>query len=151
MEDLRKAPERSGAFCFGPLASDTKLWRYGRMNRRFLLAAGLSLLVSGCASVPVILAPQGSALAELEPLYLARADHRGLTIRVASNGCTRKEDFAFFVERKGEATSLAFGRKVMDPCRSLLRGSTELTFSYGELGLNDRPTVFLLNPLVAGP
>jgi hypothetical protein len=39
----------------------------------------------------------------------------------------------------------------MDPCRSLLRGSTELTFSYGELGLNDRPTVFLLNPLVAGP
>ena len=121
------------------------------MNRRLLLAAGLSLMVSGCASVPVILAPQGSALAELEPLYLARADRQGLTIRVASNGCTRKEDFAFFVERKGEATSLAFGRKVLDPCRSFARGSTELTFSYGELGLNDQAAVFLLNPLVAGP
>ena len=121
------------------------------MNRRFLLAAGLSLLVSGCASVPVILAPQGSALAELEPLYLAQADHRGVTIRVAYNGCTRKEDFAFFVERKGEATSLAFGRKVVDPCRSFARGSTELTFSYGELGLSHPSAVFLLNPLVAGP
>lgn len=121
------------------------------MNRRLLLVAGLSLLVAGCASVPVILAPQGSTLAELEPLFLAQADRRGVTIRVASNGCTRKEDFAFFVERKGEATSLAFGRKVVDPCRSFARGSTELTFSYRELGLKDSSAVFLLNPLVAGP
>nr|QQZ51450.1 hypothetical protein JKL49_10810 [Phenylobacterium glaciei] len=50
---------------------------------------------------PPIVAPAGSSLGELEPLYSANAGREALTIRVASNGCTKKEDFAFFVEKKG--------------------------------------------------
>lgn len=112
------------------------------MNRRFLLVAGLAL-VSGCATA----APR--VLSELEPLYSASAGREALTIRVASNGCTRKEDFSFFVERKGEAMTLAFGRKRLDPCRSFAMGHTDLTFTYEELGVAQRMPLFLLNPLAA--
>lgn len=121
------------------------------MTRRGLMLASVLILLSGCATVPPpILAPSSAPLAELEPLYSATARGRELTIRVASNGCTTKADFAFYVERQGEAvTTLAFGRKRVDPCRSLVAGHVDLSFSYEELGLKPRDPVFLLNPLVA--
>ena len=116
------------------------------MHRRFVILAGLALL-GGCATAaPPIVAPAGSALGELEPLFSASAGKEALTIRVSSNGCTKKEDFAFFVEKKGEAMTLAFGRKKLDPCRSFAMGHTDLTFTYAELGVAPRTPVFLLNP-----
>ncbi len=117
------------------------------MHRRFVILAGLALL-GGCATAaPPIVAPAGAALGELEPLYSANAGKDALTIRVSSNGCTRKEDFAFFVERKGEAVTLAFGRKKLDPCRSFAMGHADLVFTYAELGVAPRMPLFLLNPL----
>jgi hypothetical protein len=85
----------------------------------------------------------------IEPLYAADAGRDAITIRVLSNGCTAKGDFAFFVERKGEAVTLAFGRKRLDTCRSFAMGHTDLTFTWAELGLAPRTPVFLLNPLTA--
>ena len=81
------------------------------MNRRLFLAAALAL--GGCVTVagPPTVAPAPGALAELEPLYSAQAGREALTIRVSSNGCTGKADFAFYVERRGDAVALAFGRK----------------------------------------
>lgn len=118
------------------------------MNRRLFLVAALAL--SGCATVPpTVLAPPGSAFSELEPLYRAEAGRKVLTISVASNGCTAKADFAFYVERKGEAVTLAFGRKRLDTCRSFAVGRTDLVFTWAELGLPTQTPVFLLNPLLA--
>jgi hypothetical protein len=118
------------------------------MRRRVLIIAGLSLL-AGCATVPrPIVAPAPSALGELEPLYSAQAGREAITIRVASNGCTRKADFAFFLERKGEAVTLAFGRRRVDVCRSFATGHTDLTFTYAELGVAPRTPVFILNPFM---
>ena len=119
------------------------------MDRRIFLLAALAL--AGCATLPPpkIQAPPGSALQELEPLYVARAGRDALTIRVSSNGCTAKADFAFYVEPRGEAVTLAFGRKRIDTCNSFARGHTDLTFTWAELGLSPRTPVFLLNPLVA--
>lgn len=117
------------------------------MHRRLLLIAGLSLLAGCATAAPPIVAPAGSSLAELEPLYSASAGRAALTIRVASNGCTTKEDFAFFVEKKGDAVTLAFGRKRLDPCKSFAMGHTDLTFTYAELGVAGRTPLFLLNPL----
>lgn len=118
------------------------------MNRRLFVFAALAL--AGCASLPPskIVAP-GSTLGELEPLFAARAGRDALTIRVSSNGCTRKEDFAFYVERRGEAATLAFGRKRLDTCKSFAPGHEDLAFSWAELGLAPRSPLFLLNPLVA--
>ena len=95
-----------------------------------------------------MLAPAGSAFSELEPLYAAQAGREAIIISVASNGCTQKADFAFYVERKGEALTLAFGRRRIDTCRSFAMGRTDLAFTWTELGVPPRSAVFLLNPLV---
>lgn len=109
------------------------------------------VLLAGCATAapPPIIAPAGSALGELEPLYSAVAGRDALTIRVSSNGCTAKADFAFYLERKGEAVTLAFGRKRLDPCKSFAMGHADLSFPWTELGVAPRTPVFLLNPLIA--
>jgi len=119
-----------------------------RMNRRVLLLAALALC--GCATTPPpVVAPADASLAELEPLYRAEAGREALTISVASNGCTAKADFAFYVERREDAITLAFGRKRIDSCKSFAMGRTELTFTWAELGVPARTQVFLLNPLMA--
>jgi hypothetical protein len=120
------------------------------MNRRLF---GLALLaLGGCATAGgprVAVAPARGPLAELEPLYSAQAGRDALTIQVASSGCTAKADFAFYVERRGEAVSLAFGRKHVDACRSLAHGRTALAFTWDELGIGPSTPVFLLNPVAA--
>lgn len=109
-----------------------------------------ALALSGCATAGVrVSAPPDSGLSELEPLYRADAGREAITISVASNGCTAKADFAFYVERKGGAVTLAFGRKRIDPCKSFAMGKTDLTFTWRELGVEPRAQVFLLNPLTA--
>lgn len=116
------------------------------MNRRLFMIAGLGLL-SACATTP--LSPAQSAHPELEPLYAAVAGREVLKIEVSSNGCTAKQDFAFYVERSGVGTTLSFARKRLDPCKSFAMGKTELVFTWAELGLDGRQPVFLLNPLSA--
>ncbi|WP_372786353.1 hypothetical protein [Phenylobacterium sp.] len=117
------------------------------MNRRLFVFAALAL--GGCATLaPPPAAPRGP-LAELEPLYSAVAGKDGLTIRVASNGCTRKADFTFYVERRPESATLAFARKRVDMCRSFVMGRQEIVFPWSELGVDPRAQFFLLNPLTA--
>jgi hypothetical protein len=118
------------------------------VDRRLLLFAAMALL-AGCASAPSrIVAPAGSPLGELEPLYALSAGREAVTIRVASNGCTKKADFAFYVEMKGQAATVAFGRKRLDDCKSFAMGHADLAFTYVELGVAPRTPIFLLNPLV---
>jgi hypothetical protein len=119
------------------------------MNRRLFVLASLAL--SGCATVaaPPAVAPAREALAELEPLYSAVAGRDALTLRVASNGCTAKPDFTFYVERRSGAVALAFARKRLDMCRSFAMGQQEIAFSWAELGVDPKAPIFLLNPLTA--
>jgi hypothetical protein len=140
-----------------------------RVNRRLFVLASLAL--GGCASVsvappspspptaptaptappppPARVAPAGP-LAELEPLRSARATRDGLSIRLASHGCTARPDIAFYVERRAGAASVAFGRRHVDTCKT--PGEAEIVFSWTELGLDPRAPVFLLNPVgPAGP
>jgi len=118
------------------------------MDRRVFLLAALAL--GGCATMaPPAVAPAERVLGELEPLYSAQAGREALTIQVSSSGCTAKADFAFFVERRGEAVTLAFGRKRIDACKSFAQGKTALSFTWEELGLASHAPVVLLNPLTA--
>jgi hypothetical protein len=118
------------------------------MDRRGFILAALAL--GGCATVgqpPVGAAP--APLAELEPLYGTQAGREGLTIRVRSAGCTAKQDFAFYVDRRGGSASIAFGRKHVETCKPTTAGQAELTFGWTELGLAPGAPVFLLNPISA--
>ena len=117
-------------------------------TRRIVLIAGMVLLCGCAGAPPPFVAPAASPLGELEALYAASAGREALTIRVGSNGCTTKADFAFYVERKGEAVTLAFGRKRLDSCKAFAMGHTDLSFSYAELGVPSRTPLFILNPFV---
>lgn len=121
------------------------------MDRRLFLLASLAL--GGCATMTSTGAPPTAGppmpLAELEPLYSAVAGREALTLRVASNGCTAKPDFAFYVERRGGGVTLAFARKRVDGCKSFAMGQTEIAFTWAELGLDPKTPVFLLNPVTA--
>ena len=118
------------------------------MNRRLFVVAGLAL--GGCATVaaPPKVAPTPQAFGELEPLYSAQAGREGLTIQVASSGCTAKADFAFYVDRRGGEVTLAFGRKRVDVCRSFGANPAEFVFTWDELGVEPHIPVHLLNPVV---
>ncbi|MES2033767.1 MAG: hypothetical protein V4466_06305 [Pseudomonadota bacterium] len=118
------------------------------MNRRHLLILGM-LLLSGCAA-PIVYASPDAGMVELEPLLGARVDADALTIRVASSGCTTKDGFAFFVERRYRRVAVAFGRKRLDVCRAAPT-AIDLTWSFAELGLPKGAVVTVVNPLAAKP
>ena len=118
------------------------------MNRRsLLLIAGTTLLLAGCATRAVYSSPD-AGMVELEPLIAASVVTDSLTIRVMSNGCTAKDDFAWFVERKANRYAVAFGRKKIDACRAMAR-PVDLTFGFAELGLPRGAAVAVVNPLAA--
>lgn len=117
------------------------------MNRRLLLVSALAL--SACATAPPpVVSRSPATYSELEPIYRVDASRDALLIVVASNGCTAKTDFNVSLERTGGALSLAFGRKRVDPCKSLAQGRVEIRFSWLELGVPAGTQVFLLNPMV---
>ena len=117
------------------------------MQRRALLTAGL-FLISGCATPSAIsFAPE--ALGELEALYAVRATRGGVVIEVASNGCTRRDDFTAFVQAKGAGMAIAFARKRLDNCKAFARGRTALTFTYVDLGVRRGQAISVLNPVAA--
>ncbi len=117
------------------------------MDRRLFLLASLAL--GGCATMAPPAVGPPTPLAELEPLYSAVAGREALTIRVSSNGCTAKPDFAFYVERRGGGVTIAFARKRVDSCKSFAMGQAEIAFTWAELDLDPKTPVFLLNPVTA--
>lgn len=119
------------------------------MDRRLFLLSALALI--GCATARPAVRAADKVLAELEPLYRADAQREAIVISVTSNGCTKREDFAFHVEKTEHAATVAFARKRLDPCRSIAIGRTDLSFTWEELGLEPRTPVALLNPLVGWP
>jgi hypothetical protein len=120
------------------------------LDRRRLLVAGALLALGGCATSPrvTLVAGRIGETEELEPLKAVTAGADGLTIRVASTGCTRKEDFAFYVDHAGPQPTIAFARKRVDGCRAA-PGGVELSFSYQELGVAGQARLAVLNPVVA--
>jgi hypothetical protein len=113
-------------------------------DRRGLLATGLLLALGACATsrgVTLVTRP-GQEAGELEALRRVVAGPDGLTLRVASSGCTRKEDFVFYVRDE----TVAFARKRLDVCRGAPT-ETELAFSYDELGVAAQGRLVVLNPV----
>lgn len=121
------------------------------LDRRGLLATGLLLALGGCVGRGGVTLVAGgrNAPAELEALKAVEADDSGLTLRVASTGCTSRDDFTFYVDRSGSQPAVAFARKKLDLCRRAPT-TAALRFSYQELGVSGQGRLAVLNP-VGGP
>ncbi len=118
------------------------------LDRRGMLAAGLFLALGGCAtrSGVTLVAGERNAPAELETLGGVEADATGLTLRVASTGCTSRDDFTFYVDRSGAQPAVAFARRRLDLCRRA-RTTTAVRFSYQDLGVPGHGRLAVLNPV----
>ena len=119
------------------------------LDRRGLVAAGLSLALGGCVAT----SPPRLALTEeggepgLEPLLGIRAEADGLVIRLASRGCLSKADLTFYVARRPEGAAIAFARRRLETCPRRPSPPVELRFSYDELGVAPRGRLTVLNPM----
>jgi hypothetical protein len=85
----------------------------------------------------------------IEPVYGATAASAGVTVRLASNGCTRKSDLTVALSKGQPRPILLIARKHPDACKT--PGRAEITWTWDELGLNAGQAFSLANPLVAEP
>ena len=127
-------------------------------------AAGLSACAAGTAATPpsALTAPLredvvppppagGFADAEQEAIYAVSLGRAGLTARVASNGCTRREDFAVQVLDGYPAPTVILRRLRHDQCRAFAAGGADLLFTWADLRLPATSPLVLANPLTADP
>jgi len=88
------------------------------------------------------------AYPRLEPLQGLACTNQHLKIRVASNGCTRKEDFKINVLESYSGSLppiLEIYRLSPDPCYSIVPGTEELEYTWAELGLTPSSSVEVRN------
>ncbi|MDB5460248.1 MAG: hypothetical protein JWO72_1989 [Caulobacteraceae bacterium] len=101
------------------------------------------------------LAGAGSAAAytvpPIEPIYGVTVGKEAITVRVASNGCTRKSDLTVAVAKNPPRPMVLIARKHPDTCRSVAAGHAEVVYSFEELGLDAGQPFALANPLVGDP
>jgi len=88
---------------------------------------------------------------ELEAIRSVVVGRRGLTLRLATHGCTAKADIVHFVERRAGVTTVAFARKRIETCGRGRPGEVSLDFSFKDLGIDADEPVVVLNPLLAAP
>ncbi len=112
---------------------------------RSLAILACSLLLTACA------AASGAQTPPIEAIYGLTATKAGVTVRLASNGCTKKSDLTVAVRADPARPLLLVARKHPDPCRSFVAGHTEVTWSYEELGLKPGDVFVLANPITADP
>ena len=126
------------------------------MLKPVLTALCLTPLLAACTTTPPSepLGPSEappSAEADLEPIYAIRLGRDGATVRVNSNGCTKKADFQIQLLDGWPASTLILRRTRPDMCRAFVAGGTELTFSHADMGLKTDGKIVLANPLAPDP
>lgn len=85
----------------------------------------------------------------IEPVYGVTASGAGVTVRMASNGCTRKSDLTVALSKGQPRPILLVARRRPDACKT--PGQVEVTYSWDELGLKPGQAFSFANPLVAEP
>jgi hypothetical protein len=88
---------------------------------------------------------------DIEPVYGVTVGKQGLTVRLASNGCTKKSDLTVAVGNNPPRPLVLIARKHPDTCKSFAAGHAEVAWSFEDLGLEPGQAFTLANPLVADP
>lgn len=85
---------------------------------------------------------------ELEPVYGVMLEKGELVVRVASNGCTKAEDFKVEANRRDSGAVISLTRERPDLCRALAPDGQEVRFDLDGLGVRRTDKVRLRNPLL---
>ena len=88
---------------------------------------------------------------DIEPVYGVSVGKQGVTIRLASNGCTKKSDLTVAVSKHPARPLMLIARKHPDTCKSFAAGRAEVVYSFEELGLEPGQAFSLANPLIGDP
>ena len=86
----------------------------------------------------------------IEPVYGVSVGKAGVTVRLASNGCTKKSDLTTAVSTAPPRPLVLIARRRPDVCKSA-PGVVEIVWSYEDLGLKPGQAFSLANPLTAAP
>lgn len=85
----------------------------------------------------------------IEPVYGVTASRAGVTVRLASNGCTRKSDLTVALSKGQPRPIVLVVRRRPDACKN--PGQAEITYGWAELGLKPDQAFSFANPLIAEP
>lgn len=85
----------------------------------------------------------------VETLYGSIIGIDGITIQVASGGCTTPESFVVSKTVRKNVTQLIFKRVQDDPCLALYPYGLTMSYSYAELGLRPSEFFIVANPRMA--
>ena len=82
----------------------------------------------------------------VETIYGSKVDARGVTLQVASSGCTGKDSFRLTVKGSPWRPKVTAMRVRPDYCTAMFR-IVEFTWSYRELGLRRGASIRVMNPV----
>lgn len=115
----------------------------------------LSLLIAWPISASVFAAvfgaaaPLVNAAEQLEPLLAYEVTDEGVSFRVKTGGCTRKEHFRLDPPGTESDHAIALRRDVPDHCKGNFPEGIEIQFTFEELGLDGSPErIRIFNPLI---
>jgi len=86
----------------------------------------------------------------IEPIYGVTVGPQGVTVRLASHGCTTKADLTVAVAKNPPRPLVLFARKHPDACAASAT-PVEVVYTFDELGLDPGQAFSLANPLMSGP
>ncbi len=86
----------------------------------------------------------------IEPVYAVSVGKAGVTVRLASNGCTQKSDLTAAISTAPPRPLVLIARRHADACRGP-PGAVEIVWRYEDLGLRPGQAFSLANPLTAEP
>ncbi len=82
----------------------------------------------------------------IEPIYGVTVGPQGVTVRLASHGCTTKADLTVAVSKDPPRPMVLFARKRPDACTAPVT-PVEVVYTFEELGLEPGQAFSLANPL----
>jgi hypothetical protein len=111
----------------------------------------MKLPIAGLVLLAMPLAAFADTIPAIEPVYGVTTSKAGVTVRLASNGCTKKGDLTVAVANRPPRPLILVTRKRPDTCQSFAAGHADIAWTWAEVQLQPGQPFSLGNPLTADP
>jgi hypothetical protein len=110
-----------------------------------VFARALAILVLAVPHTWAAAQSDDDAQARTESVMAFRATGQQLVFRVPTGGCTTVADFHVDVQRSGREARVSLTRQRRDSCKGWFPEGVEISFAYGDVGLQRADRVQLVN------